>query len=34
MTRNDIVTQISTAVAGFVLAAYGVAFLINTLNWA
>jgi hypothetical protein len=35
MTKNsDLVTQISTAIAGFVLAAYGVAFLINSLNWA
>jgi drug/metabolite transporter superfamily protein YnfA len=34
MTNNNLVTQISTTIAGFVLAAYGVAFLINTLNWA
>ena len=31
---NNLVTQISTAVTGFVLVAYGIAFLINTLNWA
>ena len=30
---NNLVTQISTTVAGFVLGAYGLAFLINTLNW-
>jgi len=27
------VTQISTTVAGFVLGAYGLVFLANTLNW-
>ena len=32
MTTN-LVTQISTTVAGFVLAAYGLVFLLNTLNW-
>jgi drug/metabolite transporter superfamily protein YnfA len=31
--RSNLVTQISTTVAGFVLAAYGLAFAINTLNW-
>ena len=31
--RGGLVTQISTTVAGFVLAAYGLAFLINTTNW-
>ena len=31
--RNNLVTQISTTVAGFVLGAYGLAFLLNTLNW-
>ena len=31
--RSDLVTQISTTVAGFVLGAYGLAFLVNTLNW-
>ena len=32
-TRNDLVTRISTTVAGFVLGAYGLAFLLNTANW-
>ena len=31
--RSDLVTQISTTVAGFVLGAYGLAFLVNTVNW-
>jgi hypothetical protein len=31
--RSNLVAQISTTVAGFVLGAYGIAFLINTLNW-
>jgi hypothetical protein len=33
MTKGSLLTQISTTVAGFVLAAYGLAFLLNTLNW-
>ena len=31
--RNDLVTRVSTTVAGFVLGAYGLAFLVNTMNW-
>ena len=31
--RGDLVTKISTTVAGFVLGAYGLAFLLNTTNW-
>jgi hypothetical protein len=34
MTNNgNLVTQISTTLAGFVIGAYGLAFLLNTLNW-
>lgn len=29
---NNLVTQISTTVAGFVLGAYGLVFFLNTLN--
>jgi hypothetical protein len=32
--RNELIAQISTTFAGFVLGAYGLAFLVNTLNWA
>ena len=31
--RSNLVTQISTTLAGFVLGAYGLVFLINTMNW-
>jgi hypothetical protein len=31
--RGNLVTQISTTIAGFVLGAYGLAFLLNTVNW-
>jgi hypothetical protein len=31
--RGDLVTKISTTIAGFVLGAYGLAFLLNTANW-
>jgi drug/metabolite transporter superfamily protein YnfA len=33
MSRSGLLTQISTTVAGFVLAAYGLVFLLNTLTW-
>jgi hypothetical protein len=33
MTANTI-TRISTALAGFVLAAYALAFLVNAATWA
>jgi hypothetical protein len=31
--RSNLVTQISTTLAGFILGAYGLVFLINTMNW-
>jgi hypothetical protein len=31
--RSNLVTQISTTLAGFVLGAYGLVFVLNSLNW-
>ena len=32
--RNELIARLSTTFAGFVLSAYGLAFLVNTLNWS